>query len=226
MSAARIKVAVVDYGLGNLFSIRQACGHAGMEVRITGEAAEIAAADAVLLPGVGAFADAMQALNERGLASPIQDLAADGKPLIGICLGLQLVMGESHEFGTHPGLGLIAGSVERLPDSSINGKTGRTLKVPQVGWRRLNRPDGVDWQGGVYDRLGDGAYMYFVHSYYVKPDDPAHVLSTVGFGEAEVCSSVLTGNIYACQFHPERSGSQGLLVYDNMARMLSEGRLA
>jgi len=225
MSAAAVRVAVVDYGLGNLFSIRQACEHAGMTVQITGEATELAAADALLLPGVGAFADAMQALNERGLADPIRDIAAAGKPLIGICLGLQLLMGESHEFGIHPGLGLIAGTVERLADDIADTVTGRTLKVPQVGWNQIRRPDGVDWQGGVYDGLGDGAYMYFVHSYYVKPDDPAVVLSTVGFGEVEVCSSVLIGNIYACQFHPERSGSQGLLVYDNMARMLSEGRL-
>ena len=223
MSAARIKVAIVDYGLGNLFSIQQACEHAGMDVHITGEASELTTADAVLLPGVGAFANAMQALNDLGLVAPIQDLAVAGKPLIGVCLGLQLLMGESHEFGSHPGLGLIDGTVERLGG---DGAGGSKLKVPQVGWKKIKRPDGVDWQGGVYDGIDAETYMYFVHSYYVKPDDPAHVLSTTGFGDVDFCSSVLKGNIYACQFHPERSGSQGLLVYDNMARMLAEGRLS
>ncbi|MHA1598200.1 MAG: imidazole glycerol phosphate synthase subunit HisH [Alphaproteobacteria bacterium] len=215
-----MKIAIVDYGLGNLFSIRQACEHAGMGVHVTGDAAELASGDAVLLPGVGAFANAMQALQEHDLISPIQDMAAAGKPLIGVCLGLQLLMRESHEFGSHAGLGLIDGTVERLGDGD------GALKVPHVGWNRIRRPDGVDWQGGVYDGLDDGAYMYFVHSYYVKPDDAAVVLSTTRFGEDEFCSSVLQGNIYACQFHPERSGSQGLRVYDNMARMLSQGRLS
>jgi len=210
-----VRVAVVDYGLGNLYSVCRACEHAGMEATITGSADDLAAADAIVLPGVGAFADAMAALNERGLSEALRHLAADGKPLFGICLGLQLLMTESHEFGIHPGLGLIDGVVERLP---ANG--GR--KVPQVGWSAINPPAGVDWTGTVLDGAAD-AYVYFVHSYYVRSADPSVAFSESRFGPLVFCSSVRRGNVFGCQFHPERSASQGLAIYRNMARLLTDG---
>ncbi len=215
------RVAIVDYGLGNLYSVQRACASSGMAPTVTGEPGEFKDADAVLLPGVGAFGDAMAALNERGLADALKGLAADGKPLIGICLGLQLLMSESHEFGTHAGLGLIEGTVERLPEDMA-----RRLKVPQVSWRPVTAPDGVVWAGGPLDGVADGAFFYFVHSFYVKPNDPGVVLTTTEFGDMAFCSAVRRGNVAAFQFHPERSAFQGMRVYRNISRMLSEGAFA
>lgn len=214
-------VGIVDYGVGNLYSIRQACEHTGLIPLITAEPTALRAADAVLLPGVGAFGDAMAALREYDLVAPLQDIAASGKPLIGICLGLQLLFTESREFGTHAGLGLIEGTVERLPAEA--GGDHR-LKVPLVGWNQVRSP-GRDWTGTVMDGVPDGAYFYFVHSYHVQPANPEVALTSSRFGDHEFCSSVQRGNIFACQFHPERSGPQGLHVYGTMARLLSEGGL-
>ena len=213
-------VAIVDYGLGNLFSVAQACRHAGLDAGITGDARAVAAADAVLLPGVGAFGDAMAALRERGLDATLVDLARSGKPLIGICLGLQLLMTESREFGTHAGLGLIAGTVERLPEAA-DGR-GRRLKVPQVGWAPIRPAPGADWGETPLAGVPADAHMYFVHSYCVRPADPEVVVATTPFVDGAFCSAVRVGRVFGCQFHPERSASVGLAIYRNMARVLKE----
>lgn len=213
-------VAIVDYGLGNLFSVAQACRHAGLEARITGDAEAMRAADAILLPGVGAFGDAMAALGERGLDRTLVDLARAGKPLIGICLGLQLLMSESREFGDHPGLGLIEGTVERLPDAT--DAAGRRIKVPQVGWAPVRPAPGAEWAGTPLAGVPQAAYMYFVHSYRVVPRDPAVVLAETPFGGDAFCSAVAAGAVFGCQFHPERSASLGLGIYRNIARRIEE----
>lgn len=210
------RVAVVDFGLGNLFSVTQACRHAGMAATVTGEAASFDGADALLLPGVGAFGDAMAALTAQGLVESIRAWAEEDRPLIGICLGMQLLMSESREFGVHAGLGLIAGTVERL-----NANPPR-LKVPNVGWARIDPATPGAWAGSALDGLAAGSYMYFVHSFVARPTDPGVVLSLSRHGDENFCSSLRSGNIFACQFHPERSGSDGLAVYRNLGRMLSE----
>jgi glutamine amidotransferase len=214
-------IAIVDYGLGNLFSISRACEWAGMAPLVTADGGEMERRDAVMLPGVGAFAEAMKALEQRGLVSVLRDLAAAGKPLIGICLGQQLLMSESHEFGVHEGLGLIEGTVERLP----GGHVVKRIKVPQVGWNKIAPRQGGDWRGSMLEGLAAGTYMYFVHSYYVRPSDPAVVLASSRFGGDDFCSAVRKGNITACQFHPEKSGRDGLSVYRNIARLLRQGGL-
>ncbi|OHC76210.1 MAG: imidazole glycerol phosphate synthase, glutamine amidotransferase subunit [Rhodospirillales bacterium RIFCSPLOWO2_12_FULL_58_28] len=221
------KIAIVDYGLGNLFSIGQACEHSGMSVTVTSRSDEMREADAILLPGVGAFADAMAALANLDLIRPLKDLAGEGKPLIGICLGLQLLMSKSYEFGTHDGLDLIKGEVRRLPTDAVAPKSSSKvrLKIPQVGWNKIHRPSGVSWDKTVFQNIDDGAYMYFVHSYNVVPQDPEVIFSLSGFGDHVFCSSVKQGNIFACQFHPERSASQGLRMYQNIAGLLLENRL-
>lgn len=216
------KIAIIDYGLGNLFSILQACRQTGLAAIITSNPDEMQGADAILLPGVGAFASAMAALDERHLIQPLLDLAGGGKPLIGICLGLQLLMTRSHEFGTHAGLGLIKGEVKRLPAAN---PPSANLKVPHVGWSQIQRPQGAPWENTILEGVKDGAYMYFVHSYYVAPDDAEVILSQSYFGDHVFCSSIKQGNIFACQFHPERSSSQGLAIYSNIARMLSQEAL-
>ena len=232
----RIRVAIVDYGLGNLFSVKHACAHVGMEGVITSAAGDILGADAVFLPGVGGFGNAMNALRRRDLVRPLQDYAASGKPLIGICLGLQLLMTVSYEFGTHKGLGLIDGPVVHLDKPRT--PSGRMLKVPQVGWNRTFRPHGPNqppegeaslpaaWTGSPMEGVPEGAFMYFVHSYYVVPEDPGVTLTVAQYGNITFCSSLTYRNIFACQFHPERSGPLGLHIYRNIAARIREQRAA
>lgn len=216
------KVAIVDYGLGNLYSVQRACEHVGLQATITADRQALLRADAVLLPGVGAYGNAMETLHKLDLVRVLQDIAASDTLLVGICLGVQLLMTESYEFGRYDGLGIIAGSVVRF---ECPLEVSRPLKIPQVGWNRIQttRP----WRGTLLDEVRDGEYMYFVHSYIVQPEDPGVILSTSRYGHIEFCSSLGARNIFACQFHPERSGVQGLKIYRNLAqhirRAIQEG---
>jgi glutamine amidotransferase len=204
-------VAIVDYGLGNLYSVQRACEHAGLAAAVTNDRRAIEAAAAVILPGVGAFGDAMAQLRRLDLIRLLRDLAQSPTPLVGICLGLQLLMDESEEFGRHEGLGIIAGDVVRLDAAGV--------KVPQVGWNRIaaSRP----WDASPLERLAPGTWMYFVHSFYVRPTDPSNTLSTTTYGATTLCSSLQRGSVFACQFHPERSGPSGLDLYRSLARRLA-----
>lgn len=226
--AEQINVAIVDYGLGNLFSVQRACEHVGMQASITTSPQAIQAADAVILPGVGAFGDAMQALRSLDLVKLLREIAAGDQILVGICLGLQLMMSESYEFGCHEGLGLFEGPVVRFEQP--RGPAGE-LKVPQVGWNRILRPDldgddlGVGphtWEGSPLAGLRDGSYMYFVHSFHARPTDSAVVLATSHYGDIEFCSALRKRNVFAFQFHPERSGEQGIQIYRRLATIILE----
>jgi imidazole glycerol-phosphate synthase subunit HisH len=218
-SSIRPQVAVVDYGLGNLFSVKRACEHVGLRVFVSGKARELLEADAVILPGVGAFGDAMTALDREGLIGPLKDFASSGKPLIGICLGLQLLMTESFEFGRRRGLGILDGPVVRF--NNPKGPNG-SLKVPQVGWNRVNRPAGRPdaWRQTPMEDIEDGEFMYFVHSFYASPEDSDVRLAWSTYGDAPFCSAVKKNNIFAFQFHPERSGPTGLRIYRSIARLI------
>jgi glutamine amidotransferase len=211
------QVAIVDFGLGNLFSVQRACEQAGLSAAITADKRDILGAKAVILPGVGAFGDAMAALRRLDLPAVLAEVAAMGKPLMGICLGMQLLMSESQEFGRHRGLGLVEGEVVRLQNADLGP---RRLKVPQVGWNRL-RP-AAPWQDTPLKGLSPGEFMYFVHSFYVRPAEQTVVLAATTYGPVEFCSSLKRGSIFACQFHPERSGPAGLLVYRGLASSLGE----
>ncbi len=173
-----VRAAIIDYGLGNLFSVKHACEHAGMETTVTSLPPEILGADVVILPGVGAYGDAMEALNRLDLVSPLKEVAASDRVLFGVCLGMQLLMTESYEFGRHTGLGIIEGPVVRF-DNPV-GPAGR-LKVPQVCWNRIFRINGApgqdSWANSPLRGLPDGEFMYFVHSFYPKPVNPAVVVS-------------------------------------------------
>jgi imidazole glycerol-phosphate synthase subunit HisH len=215
MSNEPTLVAIVDYGMGNLFSVRQACERAGLHTSITNSKAVISDASAVILPGVGAFGDAMQILERLDLVRVLQDFAATGRPIAGICLGMQLLMTESHEFGRHRGLGLIEGEVVRLPETLQGTKK---LKVPNIGWSRIYSTANRGWDGSLLEGLADGTFMYFVHSYYPKPSIDEVKLSFSRYGEFEFCSSLQKDNIFGCQFHPERSGSHGLSIYERLAQ--------
>lgn len=214
--SGRPTVAVVDYGMGNLFSVCHACAHAGMDAYVTDRPADIATADAVLLPGVGAFGDAMVSLRARDLVSPLCDRSRSGKLLVGVCLGQQLLMTESHEFGRHRGLGLIEGDVVRFSETDA----GRPVKVPHVGWDRVRRPGAEDaWAGTPLAGRPDGVTMYFVHSFYTRPADPRVALAWSRYGGTEFCAALRSGNTFAFQFHPERSGPEGMRVYSAIAAL-------
>jgi len=220
-----LRVAIVDYGLGNLFSVKHACTHVGLEALITPSKKEIFQADAVILPGVGAFGDAMVMLEKLDLVTVLQDIAASGKPFVGICLGMQLLMTESYEFGRYKGLGIVEGPVVRFENPK---EEDRILKVPQIGWNRIRQPklnDSVDdlWAGTLLQGIADGEYMYFVHSYIVQPQNNSVSLSTSRYGHIEYCSSLHFRNVFACQFHPERSGLLGVKIYQNLAALLRYG---
>jgi glutamine amidotransferase len=225
------RVAIVDYGLGNLFSVQQVCRRVGLDPLITSERDDILEADAVFLPGVGAFGDAIQALTKLDLIGPIREVHESGRLVVGICLGMQLLMSVSYEFGKHPGLGIVSGSVVRF-------ETDRTaverLKVPHIGWEPIHKPvrffsqgNGQSaskdrWEGSALAGLREGEFMYFVHSYYVVPDDDATVLSLSRYGDTDFCSSLWVKNAVGFQFHPERSGPQGLRIYQNLASIIAQ----
>lgn len=211
------KVAIIDFGMGNLFSIKNACEYIGLQANITSSQQEVLSADAVILPGIGAFGDAMEALRRLDLIHVLREIAYS-KPFIGICLGMQLLMSESCEFGYHQGLGIVKGSVVRF--DNLTGPSGRKLKVPHVGWNRIYKPErnrrSAFWINTMLEGIEGNEFMYFVHSFYVKPEDPNTALSLSRYGDIEFCSSLRFQNIFACQFHPERSGPNGLRIYKNL----------
>ncbi len=208
------RVAIVDHGLGNLYSVQRACAFVGMEASITSAKESLLGADAVILPGVGAFGDAMATLKRLDLIPVLKDIAAAGTPFLGICLGVQLLMTESYEFGRHQGLDLIAGEVVRFPNPRENDLP---LKIPHTGWNTIQASASrTEWGGTLLEGVPQAAYMYFVHSYMVRPADPAVVLSQTDYGDVTFCSTVHQGSLFACQYHPERSGPGGLRVYENL----------
>lgn len=213
-----LQVAIVDYGMGNLFSIKQACESVGLKASLASSPQELLAAAAVIVPGVGAFGDAMAALHHLDLVEALREVAHTGRPLIGICLGLQLLMTKSFEFGCHEGLDLIPGEVVRLTEEP---GAGQRFKVPQVGWNSIHPGKDQRWADSLLAGLREGDFMYFVHSFYAKPEDPRVVCAVTHYGPLPFCSSLRCGNIFATQFHPERSGPQGLRIYQNLAAQLT-----
>lgn len=204
-----MQVVIVDYGLGNLFSVERALRYLGADCLITSDAARISAAGRLILPGVGAFGDGMKGLAGRGLVEPIKGFIATGRPFMGICLGMQLLMTEGEEFGIHKGLDIIKGRTRRL-----NGSGG--YKIPHIGWNSLIPPAGGKepaWQGTILEKLKANSFVYFVHSNAVVPDDASFCLAYTSYGSNTFCSVVRKGNIYGCQFHPERSAEIGLDIY-------------
>ena len=196
-------VAIIDYDAGNIRSVEKAVRYLGKEVTVTSEPEEILAADRVILPGVGAFGDAMKRLHAMGLVEVIRQAADRGTPFLGICLGLQLLFEKSEESPGVPGLGLLQGEILRLPE--LPG-----LKVPHIGWNSLKYPN----PGRLFRVIPEDSYVYFVHSYYLKAQDEGIVTATTEYGTL-VHASVESGNLFACQFHPEKSSEMGLTILEN-----------
>ena len=204
-------VVVADYGRGNLFSVCQAVARVGGAPVLSSDPVAVRGAERVILPGVGAFGDAMGGLRARGLDEALVRFAATGRPLLGVCLGMQLLLEESSEFGRHGGLGLLPGRVERLPQPA----PGSREKVPNVGWCRLEPvPGGTPWADSLLDAVKPGDFAYFVHSYAAQPGVPRQRLADIVFGGVPTCAAIVRGSIAGCQFHPEKSGEVGLSIID------------
>lgn len=201
-------VAIIDYGVGNLFSLQSSFAAIGADVRVTARREELEAADCIVLPGVGAFEDAANKLRSTGLDQTLRELAAKGKPLMGICLGMQLLFERSYEYGCHQGLGLLQGSVRPIRDV-----IPPELKIPHIGWNGLifKQPS------PLLKYIQPGDCVYFVHSYYAA-DCASSVIATAEYG-AELTAAVAAGNIFGCQFHPEKSGEVGLKILNAFTEM-------
>ena len=196
-------VAIVDYGAGNIKSVENAVRYLGHEAVLTRDPAVILSADHVILPGVGAFGDAMTRLSRYGLDEVLRKAAASGTPFLGICLGLQLLFESSEESPGAEGLGILKGHILRIPD-------GEGRKVPQIGWNDLTYPN----PGRLFTGLPEGTYVYFVHSYYLRAADPSIVTACTQYG-VRIDASVESGNVFACQFHPEKSEAAGMKILQN-----------
>lgn len=208
----KLDIAIVDYQMGNLRSVQKALEHSGFQATITSEPEEIAAAEKVILPGVGAFGDAIRELRARQLVQPITEAIAAGKPFLGICLGLQLLFEIGREGGDHQGLEVLGGSVERFPPS-LPAEKG--LKVPHMGWNQVS----IAHAGcPLLEGISEQAYFYFVHSYYVAPSDPQVAWLLCEYG-ASFCAAIWRDNLFATQFHPEKSQRDGLRMLKNFAEL-------
>ena len=211
-----VDVAVIDYGVGNLLSVNRALVHCGASVAVTADPATILAARRVVLPGVGAFANGMAALRANGLDAVVRQVAAAGTPLLGICLGMQMLLQSSDEFGATDGLGLIPGRVVQIPPHTT---TGETHKIPHIGWSGLLLPAGRDsWQGSVLADIEPGDAVYFVHSFMAQPTAAENRLADCLYGGIAVSAAVQCGQVLGCQFHPEKSGEVGLRVLKRFLR--------
>ena len=194
-------IAIIDYGVGNLFSLKSSLREIGAEAVVTSDEKVIAEADRIILPGVGAFEDAARKLRESGMAEVVKREAAAGKPMMGICLGMQLMFDVGYEYGVHEGLGLIKGSVRPIADVIPQG-----YKIPHIGWNLLK----FKQESPLFKYIKEDDYVYFVHSYYAAECDES-VIAVTEYG-AELTAAVANGNVYGCQFHPEKSGEVGMKI--------------
>lgn len=200
-------IAIIDYDAGNIKSVEKALLFLGQEVIITADRERILAADKVILPGVGAFGDAMVNLKRNGLDEVVREVVKNGTPFLGICLGLQLLFEQSDEAPGVQGLGILPGEILRIPD-----KEG--LKIPHMGWNSLH----LENNGRLFQGIPEGAYVYFVHSYYLKAEEEQIVKASTEYS-THIHASVESGNVFACQFHPEKSGDTGLKILKNFVEL-------
>jgi glutamine amidotransferase len=207
-------IAIIDYGLGNLYSLEKALRLFTDNVVITSEPKIIASANGVILPGVGAFLAGMREIESRGLVEPIMNFSKSGKPMLGICLGAQLMLSKGFEFGEHEGLGLVPGTVEIFPKSVSDIE-----KIPNIGWLEVSPATKMEWKGTIMNGVADKSSVYFVHSYIMKPEDTADILTVAEYGGLTFCAGIKKGNVYGTQFHPEKSGEVGLKIIENFVNI-------
>lgn len=203
------RVTIIDYGVGNIYSVCRAFEHCGADVYLTDSVEDILKAERLILPGVGAFADGMAGLKERNLIEPIKEFTSRGKPFLGICLGMQIMLDESEEFGLNEGLGLIPGKVAAIP--SVDSE-GVPHKIPHIGWNEIYAPVGISWEGSILGNTLEKSSFYFVHSYAAVPLMHEHRLADCSYNGQRVTAVIRHEHMYGCQFHPEKSGTEGLRI--------------
>jgi glutamine amidotransferase len=211
-------IAIIDYGIGNLRSVEKAFHYVGGDARLTSDPAVVQAAHGVVVPGVGAFGACALGLRNGGFEALVLEAARSGKPLLGICVGMQLLFDSSEEMGQHAGLGLLPGRVLRFPDGMVDG-VGQRLKVPQIGWNQL-------WHDGsdpLLTGVADASFAYFVHSYYCAPAEPLDVVAATDYG-IDYASIVRRDNLWGVQFHPEKSHTVGLQILRNFVAITADRR--
>ncbi len=218
MSMSSVQIGIVDYGMGNVYSILQACGSVGADARLCSTPLELKQFDAIILPGVGGFPYAMQQLRAQGLDVAIRDLAVAGTPILGICLGMQLLFRESNEFSLTEGLGILPGDVRSI---RLDACSNVPIRVPHIGWSPLLLSEPRD---ALFVNLPHSPYMYFVHSYYVRPTMDSIICANVSYEQFRYACAVRSANVVGVQFHPERSGPDGLTIYSNWLNEIKEKR--
>lgn len=206
-------IVIIDHGRGNIFSLRQALQQLGVDCEVSADPHDVLKARKLILPGVGAFADTMQGIKTRGLDTAIKEAARRGVPLLGICVGCQVLLDEGREFGAHEGLGLIPGIVDRLPEPRHGDPAA--VRIPNVGWRSIV----VDPARPVLGSLASDPSVYFVHSFSPRPTDAAHIGASLAINGQKVAVAVHRGSIFGVQFHPEKSGPAGLRMLDAFLRL-------
>ena len=213
------EIAIVDYGVGNVLSVQRAFAYVGVSATITDSLDSIRSAKALVLPGVGAFGNAMIELKKRNLVDSIKEFAKSQRPFLGICLGMQMMMDGSEEFGFHKGLGFISGNVVKIPDTDVNGNAH---KIPHVGWNSIKDTTGKDtFEEGILRNIKQGSSFYFVHSYTPLPAHEEERIADTYYGGIPISAVIRKGNLYGCQFHPEKSGSKGLALLKNFVDLTS-----
>jgi len=206
-------INIIDYEMGNLRSVEKAFESLGFAVRVSADPQDIATADKIVLPGVGAFNDCVTNLRNGGFVDPLLEHLDKGKPMLGICVGMQMLFDESEEFGLHKGLGLIPGRVVRFPAGMT--ENGEKLKVPHMGWNNLH----IEKPSPLFKGIANNSFVYFVHSYYCAVEDKADRAASCRYGDVEFCASVWRDNIMATQFHPEKSQTVGLQIFRNFGEL-------
>lgn len=210
------KVSIIDYGLGNLFSVKQACETVGLEASITASPEDVLNSDMVILPGVGAYGIAMENLEKAKLIPALKEFVTTGKPFVGICLGMQLMLTGSVEFGQHKGLNLIPGKTRKFESKSIDDEY---FAVPQIQWNQLKRSNNID-KNDFFNFLNNGDYMYFVHSYFCVPEIKSTIITTTSYAGEEYPSIIQYNNCIGIQFHPEKSGLNGIKIYKKLKQLI------
>jgi imidazole glycerol-phosphate synthase subunit HisH len=210
-------VTIIDYGMGNLLSVAKAFEYCGADVRVSDLHTHVVDADILVLPGVGAFAKAMEELNRKGLDVAIKEFAAKERPFLGICLGMQLMHDQSEEFGIYQGLGLIPGVVEAIDSTDTKNIPH---KIPHIGWAEVVPPTGFEqWADTIFQKTEIGTAFYFVHSFTAVPEHAEHRLADASYDGRLISAAVRSGSLYGCQFHPEKSGREGLRLIEHFLRL-------
>lgn len=206
-------ITIIDYEMGNLRSVEKAFEKLGYAARVSSNPGDILTTDKLVLPGVGAFRDCINNLRAGGFVEPLLQHVESGRPLLGICVGMQMLFDESEEFGRHQGLGLVPGRVLRFPSGMEEG--GERLKVPHMGWNSIH----IQKTAPIFEDTADGSFVYFVHSYYCSADNAADVAATCRYGDVEFCAAIWRDNLMATQFHPEKSQAVGLKIFDKFGKL-------